>query len=262
MLGMKAVLSPPVSASASPPALASPALAATSVAPSIALLQGHSLTSLAHRDIEALILTGELAPGSKLNEAELAARLGVSRGPVREALRSLEESGLVRQEKNRGAFVRDIALDEALEIFDLRAVLDEAVARQLAATITAPQLKTLRAQVDQLERLARAGDTGGYHLLNLAFHDQMVEFTGNRKLIAVYRRLVNELSLFRRRNLADAEHLPVSAAEHRAIVRAIASGDAALAGDTLRAHVMRSRERTLRNHPAPPAASPGKPRHA
>jgi DNA-binding GntR family transcriptional regulator len=65
-----------------------------------------------------------------------------------------------------------------------------------------------------------------YHLLNLAFHDWLVDFVGNRKLIDLYRRLIKELSLFRRLNLADGQQMPVSASEHRAIVKAIAAGDA------------------------------------
>ncbi len=216
--------------------------------PTIALLQEHSLTSLVHRELERLILAGGLAPGAKLNEALLAEKLGVSRGPVREAIRILEESGLVRQEKNRGAFVRDIALDEAVEIFDLRAILEEAVGRHLAASISAVQIKTLRSLVEQMERLLKLGDADEYHLLNLAFHDRLVEFTGNRKLIAVYRRLINELSLFRRLSLSDSRQLPVSAAEHRAILKAIAAGDPQAAGSALSLHVRESRDRTIRNH--------------
>ena len=79
-----------------------------------------------------MILSGELAPGEKLTEMALAARLGVSRGPLREAFRMLDESGLVRTEKNRGVFVRDLPVEEAIEIFDLRAAMDELVGRRLA----------------------------------------------------------------------------------------------------------------------------------
>ncbi len=86
-----------------------------------------------------MILAGELAPGAKLNEAWLSERLGVSRGPVREAFRVLEESGLVRLEKNRGVFVREIPHEEAAEIYELRAVLDEFVGRRLAESITPAQ---------------------------------------------------------------------------------------------------------------------------
>jgi phosphonate utilization transcriptional regulator len=222
--------------------------------PTIALLQSSSLTSVVQKEIERQILQGELAPGAKLIEAGLAAQLGVSRGPVREAFRMLEEAGLVRQEKNRGVFVRNIPLDEAMEIYDLRAMMDESVGRQLARSVTPEQLKTVRGMVDAMERAVKAGAAANYHLLNLDFHDKLVEFTGNRKLTAIYRRLINELSLFRRLNLADAKLLPISASEHRAIVKAIASGDAQAAGKAMRDHVLVSKDRTLTNN-APQHAS-------
>ena len=112
--------------------------------PTIAMLQSSSLTSVVQQEIERRILQGELAPGAKLNEAALAEALGVSRGPVREAFRMLEEAGLVRQEKNRGVFVRSIPLDEAMEIFDLRAMMDESAGRRLAVAITPEQLRHVR----------------------------------------------------------------------------------------------------------------------
>ena len=221
--------------------------------PTIALLQSSSLTSVVQREIERRILQGELAPGAKLNEAALAEALGVSRGPVREAFRMLEEAGLVRQEKNRGVFVRSIPLNEAMEIFDLRAMMDEAVGRRLAQAITPEQLRQVRAMVDAMEKAVRAGDADSYHLLNLEFHDTLVAFSGNRKLTSIYRRVINELSLFRRMNLVDAKLLPISASEHRAIVKAIASGDAEAAGRAMRQHAMDSKQRTLRNNTPQPA---------
>jgi phosphonate utilization transcriptional regulator len=214
--------------------------------PTIALLRSASLSSAAQQEIERMILEGEIAPGAKLTEAWLSERLGVSRGPIREAFRMLEEAGLVRQEKNRGVFVRDIPLEEALEIYDLRAVMDELVGRRLAETITPEQLKAVRAVVEQMDLAVRAGDADTYHLLNLQFHDMLVGFTGNRKLAGVYRKLVKELALFRRRNLRDQEMLPHSAAEHRAILKAIAAGDPDLAGRAMFDHVMESRERTMK----------------
>jgi phosphonate utilization transcriptional regulator len=233
------------------------------VHPTIALLQSSSLTSVVQQEIERQILAGELEPGAKLTEAALAERLGVSRGPIREAFRSLEESGLVRQEKNRGVFVRNIDLGEAMEIYDLRALMDEAVGRRLAERITSEQLKAVRGMVEQMEQAVKAGDADRYHLINLDFHDKLVEFAGNRKLTAIYRRLIKELSLFRRMNLADGKLLPISANEHRAIVKAIASGDPEAAGRAMREHVMESKERTERNNaPQPVRANSRKVRHA
>jgi len=228
----------------------------------IALLRSSSLTTLVQQEVERRILQGELKPGDKLIEAAIADSLGISRGPVREAFRMLEEAGLVRQEKNRGVFVRHIPLDEALEIYDLRAMMDESVGRLLAEKITPEQLKSARAMVDAMERAVKAGDADSYHLLNLQFHDALVDFAGNRKLSVMYRRLINELSLFRRMNLAAVGALPTSAGEHRAILKAIAASDAPAAGAAMRQHVLDSKERTLRNQAAKPSLSKKATAHA
>lgn len=213
----------------------------------IALLQRNSLASLVQTEIERLILDGELGSGAKLTEATIADRLGVSRGPVREAFRMLEEAGLVRTEKNRGVFVRDVPIEEALEIFELRAVMDQYVGRKLAQSVTTAQTKELRAMVDTMEQATRAGNAREYHRVNLAFHDRLLELTGNAKFTATYRKLVNELSLFRRQNLTD-ESMAVYSREHRAIVKAIASRDSEAAGQAMFLHVMNSRDRTLQNY--------------
>jgi phosphonate utilization transcriptional regulator len=215
--------------------------------PTIALLQSSSLTNVVQQEIEKAILQGEYEPGSKLIEATLAQKMGVSRGPVREAFRMLEEAGLVRNEKNRGVFVRDIPIDEAVEIFDLRAAMDELVGRKLARDITPTQLKEVKSLVDAMEKAVKAEDAYNYHLLNLKFHDRLVEMAGNSKLTAIYRKLIKELSLFRRLNLADGWLLPISASEHRQIIKAIASGDPDAAGKAMFAHVMDSKERTIEN---------------
>lgn len=221
--------------------------------PTIALLRSASLATAAQQEIERLILGGELPPGAKLTEAVLSERLGVSRGPIREAFRRLEEAGLVRQEKNRGVFVRDIALDEAAEIYDLRAVMDELAGRRLAQAITAEQARALRGIVERMEQAARVDDADAYHLLNLEFHDRVVEFAGNRKMASMYRKLVKELALARRRNLGEELALPHSAAEHRQILKAIASGDPEVAGRALFEHAESSKQRMLRNEPSAPA---------
>jgi phosphonate utilization transcriptional regulator len=222
--------------------------------PTIALLRSASLASAAQQEIERLILGGELAPGAKLTEAALSERLGVSRGPIREAFRRLEEAGLLRQEKNRGVCVRDIALDEAAEIFDLRAAMDELAGRRLAQTISTEQARALRGIVERMEQAARADDVDAYHLLNLEFHDRVVEFAGNRKMSSMYRRLVKELALARRRNLSEEQALPHSAAEHRQILKAITSGDPEAAGRALFEHAEASKLRMLRSAPPPAPA--------
>jgi phosphonate utilization transcriptional regulator len=220
--------------------------------PTIRLLQTSSLTSVVQGEIERMILGGELAPGTRLTEAALAAKLGVSRGPLREAFRMLDEAGLVRTEKNRGVFVRTVSASEAVEIFDLRAAMDELVGRRLAEQITPAQLKELRGLLEPMEQASRARDVERHDRLDLQFHDRLVEFTGNAKLAAIYRRLTRELNLFCRPALADGRHLPGAGNGHRAIVKAIASGDPQAAGRAMFDHVMARKQCALRE----PAARP------
>ncbi|WP_295957940.1 phosphonate utilization associated transcriptional regulator [Rhodoferax sp.] len=222
--------------------------------PHIALVQRNSLASLVQTEIERMILDGQFSSGAKLTESTLATQLGVSRGPVREALRMLEESGLVRTEKNRGVFVRDVPIEEVLDIFELRAVMDQYVGRKLAQTVNAAKIKELRQFVDEMEQATKAGNAQDYHRLNLGFHDRLLELTGNSKFSATYRKLVNELSLFRRQNLTG-ESMAIYSREHHQIVKAIAARDADAAGLAMFQHVMNSRDRTLQNYKNRPAAA-------
>ena len=217
--------------------------------PTIDTLQKSSLTGAVQLEIERLIHSGELAPGDKLTEIALAERLGVSRGPVREAFRVLEEAGLVQLEKNRGVFVREVSLQEALEIFDLRAMMEAHVVATLAVRASAVQIQALQGLIDSMEQAFLQHDYALYHVLNVEFHETMVSFAVNQKLISIYRRLTRELGLFRRRNLTQHALLLASIQEHRDILAAIRSSDPLKASEALRQHVLLSRERTERNHP-------------
>ena len=226
-------------------------------ADTIALLQSNSLPALVQKELERRILAGDLPAGGKLSEATVAALLGVSRGPVREAFRALEASGLVRLEKNRGVFVRQVSVAEADEIYEVRAVLDEFVGRRVAQTATADDIRDLRVRIDRMERAAARSDVDAYAAANLEFHDRLVSLARNEKLLATYRRLVNELNLYRRAALGQSGTLPVSTREHRDIVDRIASGQAAAAGRALFDHVMASRERMHRARAGSHASATG-----
>jgi phosphonate utilization transcriptional regulator len=257
----RAQAAPSAAASAAPPAAPSAAMSHPPArgAAAIALVQSSSLPTLVQMELERMILAGDLAAGSKLNEAAVAELLGVSRGPVREAFRALEESGLVRLEKNRGVFVRQLSVEEADEIYEVRAALDEFVGRRLAQIATPEIVRELRARVAEMEKATAKGDLDAYVAANLELHDRLVALTGNIKLLTTYRRLVNELNLYRRTALAQAGTLPVSTREHREIVERIAAGHPAAAGRALHEHVMASRERmhrARRNHRSAPARKP------
>jgi phosphonate utilization transcriptional regulator len=210
------------------------------------LVQSSSLPALVHAEIEQLILRGELAIGQHVNESELATRFGTSRGPIREALRALEESRLVRSEKNRGVFVREISVAEADEIYDVREVLDQLIGQRVAERATPDQLRDLNAVVAEMDDATAMQDVKRYHALNLKFHDLLVDLAGNSRLAESYRLLTKELLLFRLRGLQDGGGFAVSNIEHKAVVEAVAARDCTRAGHLLRQHAAKSRARMHR----------------
>jgi len=210
----------------------------------LAIVRQESLTSLVQREIERRIVAGELSPGAKLNEADLAAAMGISRGPVREAFRALEQAGLVQTEKNRGVFVRLVSLEEANEIYEVRAALESQIGRLAAERAKPAQLERMRAVVKRMHAAGRKRDPDAYFPLNIEFHELLAEAAGNRSLAAHYRRVVNELNLYRREAIQrNVDVIPVSTREHEAVVEAITKGDAGRAARLLYDHVINSRSR-------------------
>lgn len=211
--------------------------------PTIAQLRSHSLTAVVQHEIERMILSGELPAGTRLKESVLAKKLSVSRGPVREACRALAELGFVELIPNRGVFIRRIDRREAEQLYDVRAGLTGLAARLLAKTVSDTQLATLDALLDRMDVAGLSLDD--YYPLNLQFHDGMVEFTGNERLIAAYRQLVKELHLFRARGLVQGGGLAVSNAEHRDMVEAIRARDSVRAFEIAYSHVENGKARML-----------------
>src|SRR6202051_3815377 len=207
------------------------------------LVQSNSLPGLVQAEIEQLILSGELAVGRRINESDLALRFGMSRGPIREALRALEESRLVRSEKNRGVFVREISVAEADEIYDVREALDQLIGQRVAERATPEQLRDLQAVVAEMDHATRMEDIKSYHVLNLKFHDMLVDFAGNARLTESYRLLTKGLLLFRLRGLQDGGGFAVSNTEHKAVLEAVAARDSARGGRVRRRHAVESRAR-------------------
>jgi DNA-binding GntR family transcriptional regulator len=168
----------------------------------------------------------------------------VSRGPVREAFRALDQAGLVRVEKNRGVFVRQLSLEEASEIYEVRAALEGLIGRLAAQRIDADELEQLRAIVKKMAALDKSRKVEAYFALNLEFHELVARAARNQSLLTHYRRIVNELDLYRRETLTrSSDNIPVSTREHEAIVHALAKGDEKTAERLLVEHVLHSRER-------------------
>lgn len=149
---------PPLPGRAARSAWAAPAPEAPqAAAAAIELLRGDSLVTLAQRELQRRIVGGEFAAGTKLNEVEVAASFGVSRGPVREAFRALGQMGLVRVEKNRGVFVREVSLEEAGEFYEVRAALEGLIGRLAARRVGAGEVEALRGVIRRMRQLDRPG---------------------------------------------------------------------------------------------------------
>lgn len=217
----------------------------TAPIPTIAQLQANSLGSIVRHEIERLILSGEIQAGSRVNELALASALGVSRGPVREACRALVEIGLLELVPSRGVFVRKMDRNDANEIYDLRAGLTGLAGSLLAPVITPEQVAELRNLHEVMNQATQENDTPLFFTTNLEFHDLIVSFTGNSRLIKSYRSLVKEFHLFRSHGLVQPEAQRSSNAEHGAIIEALAAGDAAKAYETSFSHVLNGKERMM-----------------
>jgi DNA-binding GntR family transcriptional regulator len=209
-----------------------------------------SLTATVRDEIVRMIDTGALAPGAWVNEADLAARLGVSRAPIREACRGLEQSGLLSFVVNRGAFVRELDWTEAAELYDLRSALFALAGRELAGTVTEIQLQILAKLLDAMEAAATDEKLDVYYPLNLRFHQTLLEFTGNRRLLLTYQSLIRELHLFRRKALVTRERMLDSNAEHRAICAALRARNPVAAASLMEAHVLNAKKRIFQRAPA------------
>lgn len=216
-----------------------------STRPTIAMLQSHSLTGVVQHEIERMILSGELSAGARLNENALAAKLSVSRGPIREACRALAELGFVYLIPNRGVFVKRLDKTDAMEVYDLRAGLTGLAGSLLAPMVTERQIGRLQQLLDDMGDAAKDSDFSAFYLLNIEFHDVIVNATGNSRLIKMYRDLVKAFRLFRTHGLVDQGALMASNIEHRAIVEALKARDGRACYDVSFHHVANGKQRML-----------------
>jgi DNA-binding GntR family transcriptional regulator len=189
-----------------------------------------------------------LTPGQRINEPDVASRLGVSRVPVREALRELESSGLVQARKHAGVFVRQLAAPEIRDLYQLRALLDGFAGIQAALHPAADNAALLRVLDDATERMRQAAarqDVQCYYSENLRFHWAIIEAAGNQSLSDTYRGIVQKLHLSRLKNLAQDIGMQASISEHLEIVQALRQGDPERCNTLLAEHVGRAHSRLV-----------------
>lgn len=189
------------------------------------------------RILEQEIVTGLLTPGERLDEASLAARFGVSRTPVREALNQLASTGLVEVRPRRGAAVAAPGLKELLEMFEVMAELEGLCGRLAARRMSGEERVALEAAHEACRTCTEQDDSDGYYAANVAFHEAIYAGCHNRFLAEQTRALRNRLSPYRRLQLRRVNRIGESFAEHEAVLAAILAGEADEADRLLQSHV-------------------------
>ena len=192
-----------------------------------------------------MIMSGELGGGDRLNENALASEFDVSRGPVREAVQALAESGLLTIKRNRGAFVREISLEDVLHVYDLRAGLARVAGRLAAIRGTASGLARLEALWSAMEEAREVREFARYYDLNREFHREIVAMTGNPRLIDCHEQTEREVFLFLRRGVTGPTRIDTSNQQHREMLDAISSGDELDAARAFERHVIAGKQRML-----------------
>ncbi len=204
-----------------------------------------SLTHVVLQELERLILSGQIGPGEPINEKAFAERNSVSRGPIREACRKLEQAGLVTIIPNRGVFVRKLEAKDAIEICDVRAALSGYAGRILAGSATRGQVADLTEMAEQMEDASDKGDIEAFYSLNSKFHHAIFEFAGNERLREMYLGINKELYLFRWRAMLVSPNLEQSNREHREILEALAAHDAVRAASMMESHAISVKNRIV-----------------
>lgn len=191
---------------------------------------------------------GRYAPGQRLVEADLTKELGVSRGPLREALGRLAAEGVLEIEPYRGAVVRRLTNDDLDDLFQVREVLEGEAARLAAQHVDDGDNRArVEAAMRTAEELRTRGDVAAYIDENTRFHDLVLEMSGSRLLGRLVPSLqVHAFRLLFRQLLMDRDAMEQSIAEHDDIARALLAGDARGAERAMRRHVRRSRAQALR----------------
>ena len=187
--------------------------------------------------IEDRILTGDLPPGARLDEASLAHDFGVSRTPVRQALFQLAATGLVQQIPRRGAFVAEVGPLQLQEMFEVMAELEALCARNAARRATQADVADLVQLHEACRDAAQTGDSDTYYYANEAFHDAIRRISGNSYLHQDVTRLQKRLQAFRRVQLRARARVGASLREHDTVLQAIRDGQPEAAAAAMRAHV-------------------------
>jgi DNA-binding GntR family transcriptional regulator len=224
-----------------------------------------SLSEQVHKQLRQQIIHGELKPGVRLVELEIAAAMGVSQGPVREALQRLESEGLVERQSRTATYVSGASVEEMYELSIIRKAVEEFAFRRAARRITPAGCDRLQTLVDGMREAALRHDIVTMEGLDLEFHQTVCELSGSKHLLRVWLPLFTQLQRF----IVEAHYryfpqVVEIADGHQPLVDALRTGDPERAAAALHAHIMLSWSRISADRQPRPhklsGAAKGKPR--
>ena len=195
------------------------------------------LRDVVFNTLRKAILTGELKPGEHLMEIHLANKLGVSRTPIREAIRKLELEGLVIMIPRRGALVAQITEKDLKDVLEVRRALDALCAELACERITQEEKQQLKAACDEFEKATKTGDTTTIAAADVKLHEIIVEATGNRRLIQMIKKLSDQMYRYRFEYIKEKDQHNNLIEEHRMIYESIINNDKEQAARAAKVHI-------------------------
>lgn len=192
------------------------------------------------------ILTGELKPGERLMEIHLADKLGVSRTPIREAIRKLELEGLVTMIPRRGAEVAQITEKNLRDVLEVRRALDALAAELACERISEEKLEQLKDACDNFEAETKQGNANQVALADVAFHDIILEASNNSRLVQMIGNFSQQMYRYRLEYVKDESNYDQLIAEHRMIYDAISRRDKEVAAAAMRGHIDNQEKAVIR----------------
>lgn len=195
------------------------------------------LRELVFESLREAIIQGRLRPGERLMEIQLAEELGVSRTPVREAIRKLELEGLVLMIPRKGAYVSQISMKDIADVFEIRRALEGLAARLAAERATDEEIERLERALVKISEVAEADDLSGAVALDTDFHEELMAASHNPRLSQLVSNLREQIQRFRLTSLSHPGRVKLAVEEHRKIVDAIAGRDAELAQNLAYEHI-------------------------
>lgn len=209
-----------------------------------------SLYEQVYAALRASILSGELSPGDRLVETQLAEWLQVSRTPLREALRQLQQDGLVTSDINGGLRVTTISVEDAMDLYDCRLALEQTAVVGACLSATFSQVEQLELLVGQAEKIGQNPPEKPNHIelldLDYQFHHLIAESSGNRRLVSLLDQLFDAMALLRIQTLRHNPGVLDIRLEHRQIFEAVANRDTARATAAVHSHLTASKTRVVR----------------